>query len=300
MSDSRDTNRDEHVSLAEKIKDKLHLGHKDKVECTSTHQTTTVVAPHATDTHHTQAEAMPGHIPSETRKDFTGSTMPSETRKDFTGSTIPSETRKDFTGSTMPSETRKDFTGSTMPSETRKDFTGSTDPRDINRDGHISTEEQNRTRDLNRHGHLPAEEHKHQAIPLKHEEVTVERRPLTGAVKPGAQIPHSGAQMTEGEVRVPLYHEEIMNVPTEEVIVRKKEVTDYDQAEKTSTGFDDRPMGEKLTQSAFGDARDINHDGHVSMGEKFAHGDSRDTNRDGHVSTGEKLKGFAAGKSARG
>jgi len=64
-------------------------------------------------------------------------------------------------------------------------------------------------------------------------------------------------------------------------------------------------MGEKLkSQTAFGDARDTNHDGHVSMGEKFqsqnAYGDVRDTNHDGHVSSGEKLKGIAAGKSARG
>jgi len=50
-------------------------------------------------------------------------------------------------------------------------------------------------------------------------------------------------------------------------------------------------MGEKLqdisTQGAYGDVRDTNRDGHVSMGEKIK---GADLNHDGHISTGEKIK----------
>jgi uncharacterized protein (TIGR02271 family) len=163
-----------------------------------------------------------------------------------------------------------------------------------------------------------------QTIPVRREEVTVERRALHGAAEPGARI---AAQ--DETVRVPLYREEVITekriVPTEEVIVRKTEVVDQqtvgatlrsEYVETTQTGiagagFDARDtnrdghvsMGEKLkggnaytnTTGAF-DARDTNRDGHVSMGEKLMGGnasgfsDNRDLNRDGHVSMGEKLK----------
>jgi uncharacterized protein (TIGR02271 family) len=166
-----------------------------------------------------------------------------------------------------------------------------------------------------------------ETIPVRREEVTVERRPLSGLAEPGARI----AEQDE-ILRVPLYREEIVTekrlVPTEEVIVRKKEVIDnevvgatlrseYVETTQTATqtGFDARDknrdghvsMGEKLSSNtganmgAF-DARDKNRDGHVSMGEKLSSTgftgatgalDARDTNRDGHVSMGEKLKGSA-------
>jgi uncharacterized protein (TIGR02271 family) len=171
------------------------------------------------------------------------------------------------------------------------------------------------------------EEHVQQTIPVRREEIIVERRPLHGVAEPGARI----ASQDE-VVRVPLYREEVITekriVPTEEVIVRKKEVMDQqtvgatlrsEYVETTQTGmtthasgFDARDtnrdghvsMGEKLqggsaynnTTGAF-DARDTNRDGHVSMGEKLqggnatAYGDIRDKNHDGHVSMGEKLKG---------
>jgi uncharacterized protein (TIGR02271 family) len=165
------------------------------------------------------------------------------------------------------------------------------------------------SRDIKRGGHA-----EQQTIPLKHEEIVVERRPLAGAVDSGEQITQSGAQISQDEVRVPLYGEKIMTVPTEEVILRKKEVTDNQlRSENMQTGaFDARDtnrdghvsMGEKLkTGSAFGDARDTNRDGHVSMGEKLktgsAFGDARDTNRDGHVSLGEKLRTESAFGDAR-
>jgi uncharacterized protein (TIGR02271 family) len=168
-----------------------------------------------------------------------------------------------------------------------------------------------------------------QTIPVRREEVTVERHALHGVAEPGARI---AAQ--DEVVRVPLFREEVITekrvVPTEEVIVRKQEIVDQqtvgatlrsEYVETTQTGiagagFDARDtnldghvsMGEKLkggmagstfnnTTGAGFDARDTNRDGHVSMGEKLmgnnnatAFGDRRDLNRDGHVSMGEKLK----------
>jgi uncharacterized protein (TIGR02271 family) len=322
MADSRDTNRDGKVSLMEKVKDKLHLGHKDS-EFTSAHHTTTA-------TSHT-------HSHSQAALPIVGA----------------------------------------MPMVGVMPLAGAVDSRDLNRDGHISTGE----RLASGHAHTGGfretdetrmklheeqlaiskrevgagevdihkrvqEERVQQTIPLKREEVTVERRPLHGPADPNARI---AAQ--DEVVRVPLFREEIMTekriVPIEEVIVRKKEVTEnqtvgatlrseyvethqvnqagafdardinrdghVSMGEKLHTQGDARDtnrdghvsMGEKLkSQSAFGDARDTNHDGHVSMGEKLnsqnAYGDIRDTNRDGHVSAGEKLKGLAAGKAARG
>jgi uncharacterized protein (TIGR02271 family) len=221
--------------------------------------------------------------------------------------------------------------------------------RDLNHDGHISTSErlaagsnmQTEETRLRLHEEQLAvskrevgagevdihkrvqQEHVQQTIPVRREEVTVERRPLTGAADPNARI---AAQ--DEVVRVPLHREELITqkriVPTEEVIVRKKEVMDHqtvgdtlrsEYVETTKTGMYDArdsnrdghvSTSEKMQkQTTFADARDANRDGHVSMSEKLnsqgAYGDSRDTNLDGHVSMGEKLKGALPGhKAARG
>jgi uncharacterized protein (TIGR02271 family) len=142
-------------------------------------------------------------------------------------------------------------------------------------------------------------EHVQQTVAVRREEVTVERRPLHGVAEPGARI------ATQDEVvRVPLFREEVVTekriVPTEEVIVRKKEVLDQQVVDATlrSEYVETSQIGMNQTSGAF-DARDINRDGHVSMTEKLKGGnaynagafDARDTNRDGHVSMGEKLKG---------
>jgi len=301
--------------------------------------------------------------------------------------------------------------GHISASERLQSATGTTgaynDSRDLNRDGHISASEQLASRtgfketeearmklheeqlavskrevgagEVGIHKRVE-QERVQETIPVRREEVTVERRPLSGIAEPGARI----AEQDE-ILRVPLYREEVVTekriVPTEEVIVRKKEVIENEvvgatlrseyvettQMGATQTGFDARDknldghvsmseklssnttgaygshmggfdardknldgrvsMGEKLSStglgsgtSAFGshtgatgalDARDTNRDGHVSLGEKLKGGagstsafDARDTNRDGHLSMGEKLKGdaanFAAPKAARG
>jgi uncharacterized protein (TIGR02271 family) len=307
MSDSRDTNRDGKVSLMEKVKDKLHLGghHNSSDFTSSSHHSTTTAS-----SHHTGLNS--GHTTGMAAVPVVGVAA--------------------------------------MPL--------ASDSRDLNRDGHISTSEKLQSAGVHSStGFRESDEtrlklheeqlaiskrevgagemgiHKRvehervqQTIPVRREEVIVERRPLTGAAEPGARI----AEQDE-YVRVPLHKEEIVTqkriVPTEEVIVRKKEVienqvvgdtlrSEYVETDKMHTGFDARDtnrdghvsMGEKFQGShnstgAF-DARDTNRDGHVSMGEKLkgatgatggTFGDARDTNRDGHVSMGEKLKGGATG-----
>jgi uncharacterized protein (TIGR02271 family) len=217
------------------------------------------------------------------------------------------------------------------------------DSRDLNRDGHISTGERlasdltggNRfhdSRDLNRTGLEDAsrlklheeqlaiskrevgagavdihkrvkEETVQHTVPLVHQELAIERRALHGLADPGAQI---GSQ--DEIIHVPLYREELVTekrvVPTEEVIVRKNELT-----ENQTVGATLRSEYVEPTRQMF-DTRDINHDGHVSMGEKFqgmslkdGAYDARDTNNDGHVSMGEKIKGALGRnttKAARG
>jgi uncharacterized protein (TIGR02271 family) len=158
------------------------------------------------------------------------------------------------------------------------------------------------------------EEHVQQSVPVKREELVVERRPLTGA----ATDANPGAATPDEIMRFTLYREEVVlekrRVPFEEVIVRKKLVTEEEIVNETlrsehievqqlgASGGDRKSQGETGVTSITGthDARDTNSDGHVSMGEKFksvagssgtaGFYDSRDTNQDGHVSTGEKLK----------
>jgi uncharacterized protein (TIGR02271 family) len=267
----------------EKVKDKLHMGHKDHSSdfTSSSHHSTTTASSHHTG-HTTGVAAVP-----------------------------------------------------VMGVAAMPLATGAYDSRDLNRDGHISTgeklasgtafQESEATR-LKLHEEQLAiskrqvgageigihkrveQEHVQQSIPVRREEVTVERRPLSGVAEPGARI----AEQDE-YVRVPLHKEEIVTekriVPTEEVIVRKKEITENQVVGDTLRS--EYVETDKLRSTTAGfDARDTNHDGHVSMGEKFKSGsttgayDARDTNRDGHVSMGEKLKGDAAGftgaKAARG
>jgi len=151
------------------------------------------------------------------------------------------------------------------------------------------------------------EERVEQMVPVRREELVVERRPLAGIAdyKPIAAGPDEVSRVT-------LYREEIVIekrlVPIEEVIVRKRVVTDYQTVDAIL-----RSEHFETTQLSGGsDARDTNHDGYVSMGEKakaavvgvpaMSQGafDARDTNHDGYVSTGEKLKSAAVGTSSTG
>lgn len=335
MSDSRDLNRDGKVSFVEKVKDKLHLGHKDADH--TTHSQTT--------THNSLDKNGDGHI-STSEKLMAGKT----------------------TGA-LPIAGVVPVVGA-MPVTTAGGFAS----QDLNRDGYISTSEKLASGHMASgsvaSGHMMSghmseearlklheeqlaiskrevgagevdihkrvhEQHVEQTIPIRREEVVVERRPLSGIADANAHIAPQDETM-----RVALFREELVTekrvVPTEEVIVRKQEVVDQqtvgatlrsEHVEAIQTGIHgsnlsahdarDRnmdghvSMGEKLMgvsgsnmHSGF-DARDRNMDGHVSMGEKLtgASGsnmhsgafDARDKNLDGHVSMGEKFQGAATG-----
>lgn len=200
------------------------------------------------------------------------------------------------------------------------------DARDINHDGHVSVSEQLRAAagstaqagttgeemrlrlheeqlavskrevqaaEVSIHKRIQ-EERVEQMVPVRREELVVERRPLAGVIdhKPVAAGPDEVSRVT-------LYREEIVIekrlVPIEEVIMRKRVVTDYQTVDAIL-----RSEHFETTQLSDGhDVRDTNHDGHVSMGEKIKsaiHGsntsyDPRDTNHDGRLSLTERLKG---------
>jgi uncharacterized protein (TIGR02271 family) len=72
-------------------------------------------------------------------------------------------------------------------------------------------------------------EHVRQEVPVTHEEVTVERRPLSADAATDVTI-------TEDEIRVPLMEEEVVAqkrvVPKEEVVIRKRAVSDTEVVEE--------------------------------------------------------------------
>jgi uncharacterized protein (TIGR02271 family) len=163
-------------------------------------------------------------------------------------------------------------------------------------------------------------EHIRQEIPLRREEVTVERRPLTGAE---AQIHATGLtghaiEAHDDHIRVPLMREEVIAqkiaVPTEEVIIRKTQHIDTKPIEadlrREHLETERIATTASATHTGFTDSRDLNRDGHVSMGERAAAAttgahntgftDSRDLNRDGHVSMGERAAAATTGAHSTG
>jgi len=145
-----------------------------------------------------------------------------------------------------------------------------------------------------------------QTVALRREEVVVERRPLSGIADPNARI------MEQDEIlRVPLHREEVIMekrvVPTEEVIVRKKEVIENQTVGATlRSEYVDTVQTQAISQNAsltgaYSDSRDLNRDGHISMGEKLK--TAPDMNGDGRVSMAEKAQGALGTnniKAARG
>jgi len=174
--------------------------------------------------------------------------------------------------------------------------TGTHDLRDQNRDGNVSLDEKIKGKATGIHDdearlklheeqlavskrEVPSgevgiskrveSEHVQQSIPVKHDEVVVERRPLSGEADPHA---HIGAK--DEIVRVPLYHEEVVTekrvVPTEEVIVHKKEATDHQVVGDTlRSEHVDMQTGTHVDSSVAHDIRDTNRDGQTSLGEKI-------------------------------
>lgn len=71
----------------------------------------------------------------------------------------------------------------------------------------------------------------HEEVPVRREEVTIERRPA----EPGMVA--EGARIEEDEVRIPLKKEEVVVekrvVPTEELVVKKHDVTEREEIDET-------------------------------------------------------------------
>jgi len=316
--DARDTNHDGKVSLMEKVKDKLHMGgHKDTVHTTTTHTTVSTSGHNAQDLNHD------GHVSASERlaTSHTGAAH---------GVASHGVASHGVASHTTGSYDSRDLNHDGHLSTSERLASGHHDSRDLNRDGHVSASERLATGHHTDHHHSSAglhetdearirlheeqlaiskrevgagevdihkrvhEEHVQQTVPLRRDEVTVERRPLHGVAEPGARI---AAQ--DETVRVPLYREEVVTekriVPTEEVIVRKKEVVGQEVVGATLRSEYVETSQTGSTTHAHS-TMDTNHDGHISAAEKRkgGHLDARDTNHDGHVSAGERLK------SARG
>jgi uncharacterized protein (TIGR02271 family) len=163
--------------------------------------------------------------------------------------------------------------------------------------------------------------HVRETIPVKREEIVVERRPLSGVPDKNLTIDNQDRHIT-----LPLKREEVVAekvvVPKEEVLVHKKEIID-NQVVDANLRREFAELGERNVGAMTHDSRDLNRDGHVSMGENAAAAtglagttrlghtttgtgfasDSRDLNRDGHVSTGERAAaatGLGKGTDAAG
>ncbi|HEU0300976.1 MAG TPA: YsnF/AvaK domain-containing protein, partial [Longimicrobium sp.] len=76
-------------------------------------------------------------------------------------------------------------------------------------------------------------EHVREEVPLRHEEVVVERRPVTDAMAAG----RGEIIETDDEIRIPLMAEEAVVekrvVPKEELVVRKREVVETEHVDTT-------------------------------------------------------------------
>src|SRR4051812_42160428 len=93
-------------------------------------------------------------------------------------------------------------------------------------------------------------EHVRQEVPVMHEEVTVERRPLSADAATDITI-------SEDEIRVPLTEEEVITqkrvVPKEEVVIRKRAVSDTevveDDVRRERVDVDDSAVRERTSQT---------------------------------------------------
>ena len=74
--------------------------------------------------------------------------------------------------------------------------------------------------------------HVHEEVPLRHEEVEIERRPISEGMMTSGR-----PEITEDEIRIPLHAEEAVVekrvVPTEELVVRKREVVENEAVDTT-------------------------------------------------------------------
>jgi len=265
MADHRDTNHDGKVSMMEKVKDKLHLGGHSS----TTHNT------HTTAGHTNTTGAVPiiGQVPVVAAMPVAGTAAMHDSR-DLNHDGHISTSERLAAGST--------HTGATHAGSMH---TGATHAGSI----HTGATHQSEEARLRLHEEQLAiskrevgagevgihkrvhEENVQQTIPVRREEVIVERRPLSGMPDHNATISAQDETM-----RVPLHREEIVAekrvVPTEEVIVRKKQVTEHQNVGATlrSEHLETVQTGAHTTAGMAHENRaDLNHDGHVSLGEKL-------------------------------
>jgi len=208
MSDSRDTNHDGKVSFVEKVKGALHIGqNKDtNAEYTSTHHTaaTTTTTGHSADLNHD------GHVSAAERVAASGGAYSSGVHSTDVHSTGVHSTGVHSTGAHLNEEERV---------------------LRLHEEQLAIGKQQVGAGEVDIHKRVHSERVQ-QTVPVTREEVTVERRPLHGLADPNARI----ADQDE-VLRVQLHREELVTekrvVPTEEVIVRKRDVTEHQNVEAT-------------------------------------------------------------------
>lgn len=106
-------------------------------------------------------------------------------------------------------------------------------------------------------------EHVHENVQLRHDEVDVERRPITDGYVAGA-----GATIGENEeIRIPLHAEEAVVekrvVPTEELVVRKREVVE-NQGVDATLRRETAEVDREVTDTRLRDDRlDVDRDGRL-------------------------------------
>lgn len=198
MSDSRDTNHDGKVSMMEKVKDALHLGGNK-------HAHTATTTGHSADLNHD------GHVSAAERVAAGHSSSVGHSSVGHSSVGHSSVGHSSVGHGTVGHEEEARLRLHEEQLAIGKQQVGA---------GEV---------DIHKRVHT---EHVQQTIPVRREEVTVEHRPLSGIADPHAHI------SSQDEVlRVPLHREELVTekrvVPTEEVIVRKKDITEHQTVEAT-------------------------------------------------------------------
>lgn len=218
MSDSRDTNHDGKVSFVEKVKGALHIGqNKDtNAEYASTHHTAaTTTTGHSADLNHD------GHVSAAERVAASGGAYSSGAHSSGVHST-----------GTGVHSTGVHSTGVHSGAHASGAHLNEEETRlRLHEEQLAIGKQQVGAGEVDIHKRIHSERVQ-QTVPVTREEVTVEHRPLHGLADPNARI----AEQDE-VLRVPLHREELVTekrvVPTEEVIVRKRDVTEHQNVEAT-------------------------------------------------------------------
>lgn len=103
-------------------------------------------------------------------------------------------------------------------------------------------------------------------VPVKHDEVVIERRPLIGVAESNAEI-----KVEDEIVRIPLHREQIVTqkriIPTEEIIIRKKSVTEKQIVSDILRSEDIEAA--KVEAPQVEPQETLPHEEHLSVGQKI-------------------------------